>query len=182
MCRCQHAIPSFVGTRLQFCGGSQLSNNRWDMVVAINGFFVRQTIAADELIDEYLSGIAVVDHNRKLLPVHIDETVIGRIRPLRWAFNYYNIEPGGATGSSVVQYAGRVPMQYKGGRRFAAFPRFDPRHPEQADMEMIRDTYDYVLFWGRNDNIFKKFHDNGFRMSHRRGRLTIYEKSRPVGG
>jgi len=72
-------------------------------------------------------------------------------------------------------------MQYKGGNRFETFPPFDPRHPEQADMKQIRDTYDYVLFWGRDEAIFKLFREDGFRMAHREGRLMIYKTTRRIG-
>ena len=130
-------------------------------------------VAINRDLSDYTSGIPVVERNKTLLPVRLEDYQVGKIRPLHWAFNYYNVFKGGATGQSVVKYTGRVPIKYK--QPIAkVFPSFNPRAPGDADMERIKASYDYVLFWGTKQRIFDLFENNGFQLIHKKGRLRLY--------
>lgn len=82
-------------------------------------------IKINKVLEEYNSGISVIEKNKTLLPIQLENYHIGKIDPLQWAFNYYNIFKGGATDRSVVIYAGRVPLRYKQSFK-AQLPEFAP--------------------------------------------------------
>ena len=128
-------------------------------------------------LDDYLSGVPLMKKNPIILPLRLETYKIGKIRPLHWAFDYYNVFKGGATGRSVVTYIGRVPMKYKRPIE-ETFPHFDPKSPQDADMTRIRECYDYILCWGeKSTDLHNIFEQNGFKLMHEQGRLTLYEKT-----
>jgi hypothetical protein len=151
-------------------------------LVAVSAIIANSILAAEVAdvnreLDDYLSGIPHVEPRKTLLPVHIEESKRFKVRPLRWAFNYYNIVKGGATGSSVVQAAGRVPMKYIDARE-DILPSYDVLEPEAADMQRIQQVYDYVLIWGHDEAIQKQFEQAGFEVTHAQGKLRLYANTR----
>ena len=139
------------------------------------GFYAVKVRRVEKNIHEYVAGIPHVKPHGKLAPIHVNELVVGRIRPLRWAFNHYNIARGGATGESVIHAIGRVPLKYRDSRR-AAFPSFDPLDPDAADAEAIRRAYDNILIWGDDGTTEKWFQENGFETVFAEGRLRILRR------
>lgn len=128
-------------------------------------------------MDDYMSGISVIENNKTLLPVDIEEYKVGEIKPLNWAFNYYNIFKGGATNRCLAYVPGRVPVLYKQPVE-EILPSFYPNKPEKADFDKIKEAYDYVLFWGENQEIFTLFEEKGFKLIHQKGQLRLYKNNR----
>lgn len=124
-------------------------------------------------VEVYTSGVSYIKQNRTILPVFIDDEKDGKIRFLNWAFNYYNIYKGGATGLFLAYMPGRIIIKYKKPVQ-ESFPRFDSHHPEKADMKYISSVYDYVLFWGDDRTIFELFKEHGFQCIFQKGKLKIY--------
>jgi hypothetical protein len=126
---------------------------------------------------DYLSGISVVEMNKSLLPVFLETYRIGQIQPLTRAFNYYNIFKGGATGKSIIRFQGRTFFHYKTSPE-KMFPTFNYKSPETANMEQTKKSYDYVLFWGKDEEIFNLFENNGFVLLHSQGELRLYKNAK----
>ncbi len=155
---------------------------QWDMFLTtsvvvsliIYGFTAYYLITANQMLEIYLSGLPYVEQNKKLLPVHLEEYVVGKIRPLRWAFNYYNFYKGGATGLSFAYVTGRAPIQYTKPVD-EILPRFYPEAADKMDMSKFQKAYDYVLFWGEDEHIFNMFRSSGFKEVFHNQKLRIFE-------
>ena len=150
-----------------FLGGISLLSI---VMVSIISYHV---ITINKDLKDYLSGIPLVRKNSTILPVRLEDYKVGKIRPLHWAYDYYNVFCGGATGKSVVNYTGRVPMKYRKPVD-ELFPPFKPNQPDQADMNRICERYDYVLFWGDNEEILNLFESYGFWLIHQKNKLRLY--------
>ncbi len=147
--------------------------------VSINAIMISYIFQINKEMNNYLSGISYVKNNKLILPISISDYKVGRIRPLHWAFNYYNFYKGGATGRSLAYVTGRAPVRYK---KSAAelFPRFEPEQPAKADVQRIGEVYDYVLFWGIDEEIFNHFKKNGFELIHHREKLSLFVNHRKL--
>jgi hypothetical protein len=147
------------------------------MSICLYGLMTYNITKINRELKDYISGIPVIEKNKCLLPVHLERYKVGQIRPLTWVFNYYNIFKGGATGKSVVRCHGRTPLKYKQPVE-KTFPWFNPQKAEEADMKRIKQVYDYVIFWGRDQKAFKLFEDKGFVLIHSQGKLWVYKNER----
>ena len=159
----------------------KISNRMFLGVVCVTSLLLYMIMAfhvvkINKDLKDYTSGIPVIEKNKTLLPVRLEDYRVGEIRPLHWAFNYYNLFKGGATGQSVVHYTGRVPMKYRRPIE-QAFPNFAPNLKKGVNMIKIREAYDYVLFWGENKEILGLFERFGFQLIHEQGKLRLYSNN-----
>ncbi|MDI6780754.1 MAG: hypothetical protein QME49_01380 [bacterium] len=141
------------------------------------GLMTYHIVEINQSLKDYTSGISVIERNKCLLPIHLEDDKVGVIHSLVWAFNYYNIIKGGATGRSMVKYPGRTVFKYKQPCK-EIFPEFNHQNPEATDMERIKQVYDYVLFWGRDEGIFRLFRNQGFVLMHHQGKLWVYNREK----
>ena len=138
-------------------------------------FMGYQLVNINKVYDDYTSGISVIKKNKTLLPVHIEDYVVGKIKPLNWAFSYYNVFKGGTTNKVLAYAPGRAPLTYKYDVK-NVFPDFDPDYPEKSDYTKISKVYNYILFWGFDNDKFQLFENVGYKLIHQKGKLNLFAK------
>lgn len=119
-----------------------------------------QVVKINDVLDDYTSGIPFIKENKTLLPVHIETYRIGKISPVHWAFNYYNIDKGGATNRSVAHYTGRVLINYKPSVK----RQFPDLIPKLLFSTAIKYHTDLDKGFIRNE-LKNEFKNNGFSLS-----------------
>jgi hypothetical protein len=130
---------------------------------------------ASSVVADYVSAIPKVERNKLLLPIMLEkEYTIGQMKPLTRAHDYYNIFKGGASGRSLAVSNTLVSFWYKHYPVKDIFPLFDTRQP---DMEKMKQIYDYMLCWGRDNRIFELFKRNGFVLIHEQGKISMWVNS-----
>ncbi|MCZ6593924.1 MAG: hypothetical protein O6943_03300 [Bacteroidetes bacterium] len=120
-----------------------------------------QVIKINDVLDDYTSGIPFIEKNKTLLPVHIETYRVGKISPVHWAFNYYNIDKGGATNMSVAHYTGRVYINYKHSAK-SQFPDLVHGLLFSAAIKYHADLDNGVI----PEGLKKQFQDNGFSLTN----------------
>jgi hypothetical protein len=129
-----------------------------------------QFIRANDTIKEYVSGVGIVETDKTLLPVSFDSLEIGEVSPVAHAYDYYQIERGGANGRGIGTFNTLTPLVYRSGR---TFPRLRLRGLDQ--LQAVSRAYDYVLLWGAPVRIIRQVNDAGLEVVHRQGRLIILQ-------
>ncbi|RMF55748.1 MAG: hypothetical protein D6748_14845 [Calditrichaeota bacterium] len=137
-------------------------------------------------LNEYLSGIPYIENGKRLLPIHLEDYKVGKIRPLNWAYNFYTLEKGGTTWRcAIFGFPGRVPVHYNQPIRMNEKGRIGalhPKKPEDIDEEYILDQYDYMLIWGNNEKVIAALEKLASEQLFINGKLRIYKlKSKPRG-
>lgn len=136
-----------------------------------------EVVRINDRIEEYLAGTDVIQRNKRLLPIMIENPKFGgELRPLTRVFEYYQIETGGVNNNSWGQFNTVTPVWYKTYPIEENFPSFNEADP-QGSLARIRKAYDYVLFWGKDERLMAAFRDGGFEPLFRRGKLTIYRNA-----
>jgi len=136
-----------------------------------------EVVRVNDDIKEFLAGTSHIEHNRRLLPILVENPKYGgELRPLTRVYEYYQIQTGGVNNNSWGQFNTVTPVWYRTYPIEKTFPSFDSGDPE-GSLARIRDAYDYVLFWGHDDQLFATFRKGGFAPLYEHGRLTIYQNS-----
>lgn len=139
------------------------------------GFLTQGFITANDLIEEYVSGVQVVEMNRTVLPVSfatgsVGEEV-GEIWPVAHAIDYYQVYRGGANGWGMAQFNTLTPLVYRTYPVRSQFPAF--RRDPNAPLDAVARAYDYVLLWGDQGGATRRLAAEGFEVAHEQGRLRI---------
>ena len=146
--------------------------------IGIDVLMATEVARMDEHLQQYTSGVAAFERNKRLLPIHRESPRFGQIRPLTRAHEYYHIAKGGANGAGVAQFNTISPVWYRLDPHHA-FPEFDPLAPTQT-MRRIADVYDYVLVWGRDDHLATLLEQSAFGVVHENGKLRLYRRQEPA--
>jgi hypothetical protein len=152
------------------------------MSISLYTLMTYHVVQINKDLDDYTSGIAMVERNKNLLPVHLETYEVKMVKPLHWAYIYYSISKDSVTYKNpIFVLPGRTPITYKKQIGLTSSPEIHPlmpKRPEDADMDLIKEVYDYVLFWGRNSEVIDLFERNGFNLIHEKGKLRLFSNGR----
>jgi hypothetical protein len=135
------------------------------------GLMTREFMRANDTIEEFVSGVAVVEMNKTLLPLNFEEDQIGEIWPVAHAADYYQLYRGGANGRGMAQFNTLTPLVYRAYPVRQQFPSLKSG-PNQSLEDVIR-AYDYVLLWDDPGSTTRQLTEGGFQLAYRQGRLRI---------
>jgi len=145
-------------------------------VIGATAFITHEVLQMERMVAEYASGISKFPPNGRLLPIHLESSTFGDIRPVARAHEYYHIAKGGANGRSLAQYNTVSMVWYREYPVEKAFPQYDPRTREPS-LRSVASAYDAVLVWGDRADIRGELREAGFSLVHEQGRLRLWRNT-----
>ena len=164
------AAPLGRRARLAFVGSIVLT------AFTSYALLTREFIKADAMIQEYTSGVKVVEMNKTLLPVSFSGEEVGEVSPVAHAGDYYQFYRGGANGWGMGQFNTLTPLVYRNypvRRHFPALRTMGDEH-----IQAVTGAYDYVLLWGDPGKAAERLRAAGFETVHEQQRLRILKNPR----
>lgn len=125
----------------------------------------------NKIINDYISGISLVERNSKILP--LTAKIKSRINPLGHAWAYYHIEKGGVGPYSFASIS-YYPLEYLHKPESSYLP-----NPGENSIELINNNiishYDYIFLSGKNVRAENVMARSNFRKVYTNKVLTIWE-------
>ncbi|MDO8740484.1 MAG: hypothetical protein Q7J54_02815 [Candidatus Woesearchaeota archaeon] len=159
------------------------------VLLVILTFFNYYSINKD--FADYSSGINIVERNKSILPITVKDLYGYTMRPYEHFWAYYHIEKGGAgpyifAGHSthLISYRENMPAPQAiiNAQSFYWQPssRITPSAPGELYPQLnfsreILSYYDYILLWGKSNDVESAVIDSGFSLLHEKGDLKVYE-------
>ncbi len=122
-------------------------------------------------IQDLLSGINKIEKNKKILFLKTDCSYCYSTYPLSHFNAFYMAEQGGTT-SHIFVGGPYHSFSYKPGKKL---PSPHEYHPEDFSYKEHGVYYDYIILWGKNEEIEKEI-KKGFELFHRQGKLQLYKR------
>jgi hypothetical protein len=141
-----------------------------------SGIICREVVAMHAAVDDFVSGIPLVGRNPRLLQVLVDNPAFGGIRPITRCHDYYHLERGGVSRSSLPALSTLSLMQYREYPVDKNFPKYDSDSSDAEALQTLR-VYTHVLVWGRDEVLEKRLAAADFRQIHQRGLFQLFRRS-----
>lgn len=142
---------------------------------------------------DYSSGINVIERNKLILPITAKDLYGYTMRPYEHFWAYYHIEKGGAgpyifAGHSthLISYRENMPVPqaiintqsfyWQPSSRITPSAPGEP-YPQFNFSREILSYYDYILLWGKSNEVESAVINSGFSLLYEKGDLKIYENS-----
>lgn len=164
------ALPNW-----RFAGGFRLAflGTVVPAALAVHLLMAREVYKLEAHIQNYTSGIELVEFNKLLLPIHLENPQFGQIRPLTRAHEYYQLSKGGANGYGAAYFNTLVPVNYRSYPVETLFPHFNAANQTEA-LKQAAQVYDYILVHGNDAALFEAIRQSGFSLIHHRENIRLY--------
>lgn len=133
-------------------------------------------------LEEYTSGISLVDENRTILPINTEHRgASARVEVYRHAVGYYCAAKGAVNLANYEAGTDYFPLKYKPALNpYRTMGRL-PSATGRMDLEAYPGSIDYIIVWSQRDRIRgMAWIERNYRLIHTQGRLRLY-KHRALG-
>ena len=135
----------------------------------------RQVVAMHAAVDDFVSGIHLLERNPTMLRILVDNPAFGGIRPVTRAHDYYQIELGGVNPGSLPALSTLAVMQYREYPVEKNFPKYEEEMTD-AEAHAVLTRYPYVLVWGQDSVLDARLETANFEQIHTRGEFHLFRR------